>query len=226
MSPKPTVVVFDVNETLSDMTAIKTRFEDVGAPAYLSELWFASVLRDGFALAAAGTGEKFVNIASAVLRNVLETVPVNRRLEDAVSHVMEGFSALPVHPGVVDGVRDLAAIGFRLVTLTNGSVDISRKLLTSAGIRDEFEMLLSVDDAGAWKPAGASYAYASRAVFEEPAQMLLVAVHPWDIDGASKAGLQTAWINRTGAEYPPHFSKPDHTLTAITELAEAIEAGE
>lgn len=222
MSRKPTVVVFDVNETLSDMTAIKSRFEDVGAPEYLSELWFASVLRDGFALAAAGSGEKFATIASSVLRNILTTVHLNRRLEDAVSHVMEGFATLPVHPDVVDGVRNLAAAGLRLVTLTNGSTDISEKLLTSCGIRDDFEMLLSVDDAGAWKPAGMSYAYASRAVFEEPAGMLLVAVHPWDIDGASRAGLQTAWINRTGAGYPGHFTEPDFTLTALTELAEVI----
>lgn len=223
MSRKPAVVVFDVNETLSDMTAIRSRFEDVGAPDYLSDLWFASVLRDGFALAATGTEAKFVSIASAVLRNVLKLVPLNRRVEDAVEHVMEGFSTLPVHPDVVDGVRELAASNLRLVTLTNGSVDISEKLLSSAGIRNEFEMLLSVEDAGRWKPAAESYAYASRAVFEEPARMLLVAVHPWDIDGASRAGFQTAWINRTGAEYPAHFATPDFTLTAITEVSEAIE---
>lgn len=46
----PAVVVFDVNETLSDMTPMAQRFTDVGAPADLATLWFATVLRDGFAL--------------------------------------------------------------------------------------------------------------------------------------------------------------------------------
>lgn len=53
-----------------------------------------------------------------------------------------------------------------------------------------------------WKPAREAYAYAARTCRTEPAGMALVAVHPWDIDGAARAGLATAWINRTGVPYP------------------------
>ncbi len=53
MQPRPSVIVFDVNETLSDMAPLAARFADVGAPDLLAKVWFASVLRDGFALAAA-----------------------------------------------------------------------------------------------------------------------------------------------------------------------------
>jgi hypothetical protein len=53
------VVVFDVNETLSDMAPMAQRFADVGADGLFAQLWFANLLRDGFALAAAGAKEKF-----------------------------------------------------------------------------------------------------------------------------------------------------------------------
>jgi 2-haloacid dehalogenase len=46
---RPLVIVFDVNETLSDMSSMGQRFEDVGAPAHLAKTWFAGLLRDGFA---------------------------------------------------------------------------------------------------------------------------------------------------------------------------------
>ncbi len=49
--------------------------------------------------------------------------------------------------------------------------------------------------------------------------MLLVAVHPWDIDGASRAGLSTAWVSRAGTDYPGHFRPPTHTVRALPELA-------
>lgn len=221
MSQPPAVIVFDVNETLSDMSAMKTRFDDVGAPEYLADLWFAGVLRDGFALTVAGSAEKFSTIADGVLRNVLNTVPLNRRLDDAVEHVLQGFGSLPAHPGVADGITALHNAGARLFTLTNGAVEVSEKLLDSAGVLDRFEGLLSVEDAGAWKPAPAPYQYAAERAGAEPADMLLVAVHPWDIDGASRAGLQTAWIDRTGAGYPSHFRTPDYIVTAVTELAAA-----
>ena len=53
MNRDPSVVVFDVNETLSDMSPMARRFADVGAPEHLAKLWFATLLRDGFALTAA-----------------------------------------------------------------------------------------------------------------------------------------------------------------------------
>ncbi len=51
VQPRPSVIVFDVNETLSDMAPLARRFADVGAPELLAQVWFASLLRDGFALA-------------------------------------------------------------------------------------------------------------------------------------------------------------------------------
>lgn len=52
--------------------------------------------------------------------------------------------------------------------------------------------------------------------------MLLVAVHPWDIHGAARAGLGTAWVNRSGAPYPAYFAEPDYTVTSLPELARTL----
>ena len=46
---------------------------------------------------------------------------------------------------------------------------------------------------------------------------MLVAVHPWDIDGAKRAGLRAAWVNRSGLPYPETFRDPD--LVAFDFLA-------
>ena len=63
MRPRPNVIVFDVNETLSDMAPLAGRFAEVGAPELLARVWFAALLRDGFALAAAGGKEPFARLA-------------------------------------------------------------------------------------------------------------------------------------------------------------------
>jgi 2-haloacid dehalogenase len=215
-------IVFDVNETLSDMSPMGERFSEIGAPAELAKLWFATLLRDGFALTASGEKGSFAAIGAEALRGVLTEVRLNRPLEAAVEHVMGGMTALSVHQDVPDGIRALAAAGFRLITLSNGSAQIAGKLLTDAGIRDEFQSLLSVEDAAAWKPARASYDYAAVTCEADPADMVLVAVHPWDIHGAARAGLRTAWLNRDGGRYPSYFQAPEFTVTALTDLPEAL----
>jgi len=219
---KPSTIVFDVNETLSDMSPLAGRFEEVGAPASLAKLWFATLLRDGFALTAAGGNGSFAEIGAEALRGLFAGMDLDRDPDAAVEHVMAGLAGLGLHQDVPEGVKALKAAGFRLATLSNGATRVAEKLFNDAGIRDSFELLLSVEDAPAWKPARAAYGYAASTCGAAPDELLLVAVHPWDIHGAAKAGLGTAWINRSGVQYPKYFQAPDYTVPALDQLAAAL----
>jgi 2-haloacid dehalogenase len=159
-----------------------------------------------------------------MLRDVLRGVTLDRDLDEAVSHVMSGLGQLQLHPDVAAGVRALSGAGYRLVTLTNGSTHLADSMFSAAGIRQEFEALLTVEDAPAWKPVRSAYEYAAEACGVQLHDMLLVAVHPWDIHGAAEAGLQSAWVNRSGADYPGYFTGADHVVRDILELGERLAA--
>lgn len=219
---RPSVLLFDVNETLSDMSPMGARFEDVGAPGHLAKTWFAGLLRDGFALAVAGVAEPFARIGEEALRAGLEGLPLTRSLEDSVAHIMGGFGELGVHDDVPEGIRRLSELGIRLITLSNGSTMVAQRLLEEAGLRDRFEQLLSVEEAGIWKPAAGAYAYALDQCGVDPMDAMLVAVHPWDTDGARRAGLGSVWINRGGATYPGYFLPPDLAAGSLLDLADQL----
>jgi 2-haloacid dehalogenase len=51
---------------------------------------------------------------------------------------------------------------------------------------------------------------------------MLVAAHPWDIDGAHRAGLGTAWVNRARGRYPAYFKAPDLQAQSLLDLAEQL----
>ena len=217
---RPSVIAFDVNETLSDLSPLGARFVEVGASASAAPLWFAAVLRDGFALTAAGENPPFAGVAREVLLSQLSQSVLNRSVEEAARHVMDGFFSLELHADVASGVDRLHEDGFRLVTLSNGATAVAERLLTAGNIRDRFERLLSVEDAGAWKPSARAYEYAAQECEVKPEELLLVAVHPWDVDGARRAGLQSAWVNRSGAEFPATFLPPTYTVEGIEEIPE------
>jgi 2-haloacid dehalogenase len=217
---RPSVIAFDVNETLSDMSPLGARFIEVGASASIAPLWFSGVLRDGFALTAAGEKPAFADVAHDLLVSLLAQAQLNRSVEEAARHVMDGFAGLELHPDIASGVQSLHEQGFRLVTLSNGSASVADRLLTTAGIRDQFERLLSVEGAESWKPAAAPYRYAAAECGVEPDQVALVAVHPWDVDGATRAGLQSVWVNRSEATFPSIFTSPTHTVASVDEIAD------
>ena len=218
----PAVILFDVNETLSVMSPMAERFVEVGAPAQLAATWFAALLRDGFALTAAGSTAPFAQMGVGLLRASIDRLPINRSIDEAIEHIMGGFEELSVHDDVRCGIPALSALDTRLVTLSNGAATVAQRLFERAGIGKHFERLLSVEDAGVWKPAPEAYAYAGQQCGVELIDMMLVAVHPWDIDGAHRAGLGTAWINRTDATYPDYFSAPTLEATSISHLAQLL----
>ena len=213
-------VVFDVNETLSDLSALAPAFEAVGAPAGLAPTWFAGTLRDGFALTVQHEAAPFAQVARAVLVGLLSRQDgLDRPAEDAAALILDRFRDLPVHPDVPGGLRTLAGTGSTLVTLSNGATAVAERLLVAAGVRDLFAQLLSVEEVGAWKPHPDAYASGAARTGRRPEDLVLVAVHPWDIDGAARAGWRTAYLDRTGTPWPPVFRRPDHHVSSLTELA-------
>lgn len=220
-SERPQVMIFDVNETLSDMSVMAECFESVGAPPALAGTWFASLLRDGFALTVSGANPNFADLAATRLAGMLTTQGVDD-VGQAVGKVMREFTSLPVHADVVDGIRTLAAAGIRLATLSNGGTAVAQGLVERNGIESNFERLLSGQDATAWKPARAAYTYALDVCGVAASSAMLVAVHPWDIHGASRAGLRTAYVSREGAPYPSFFDRADIELTSLTDLASRL----
>ncbi len=220
----PHLIVLDVNETLSDLSGMPDRFEEVGAPRHLAPLWFASVLRDGFALATAETRATFAELAEQNLRGLLAPLGLEDPAE-AVDTVMAGFGEMDVHPDVGPGLEALRALRIQLVTLSNGSAAVAHGLLDRAGLADAVDDVLSVEGQSWWKPAREAYSQplAVRDVAAEDA--MLVAVHPWDVDGAARAGLRTAWIDRAGGTpWPDAFTPPEITASSLVDLAEQLES--
>ncbi|AXT86866.1 haloacid dehalogenase type II [Aeromicrobium sp. A1-2] len=204
------------------MSPLARAFEQVGLAAHEREAWFAGLLRDGFALTSVGDNPDFAVLAAESLRIRLASRMPEQEAAAAADTVMATFGALEPHPDVVAGIRALRSAGIRLVTLSNGSTSVAEGLLGRVGVLDDLERLMTVADGPAWKPASGAYAHALTQCGVAAADAMLVATHPWDIDGAARAGLRTGWLRRGAAGYPSYFRPPEVEANDLVELADAI----
>jgi 2-haloacid dehalogenase len=215
---RPALVLLDVNETLSDLTPLRQAFGDAGLPDHEVDAWFAGVLRDGFALAAMGTSVPFAEVAAGLLEVRLAAAAAPDPAAGA-AEVMAAFGRLRPHPDVAPGLLGLTELGCRVATLSNGSADVARRLLSGSAAGSAVEAYLSVDDAPRWKPAPEAYRFALEHTGVTADRAMLAAVHPWDVAGARQAGLRTAWVNRSGGRYPGHLPPAELEVASLTELA-------
>src|SRR3712207_6347107 len=97
MPSRPKAVAFDIIETTFSLELMRERLMDLGLPASGLELWFATGLRDAFALGCAGGFAPF----KSVLENALDQVLVLHGLaasSEARQHVIAGMRELSPQP--------------------------------------------------------------------------------------------------------------------------------
>jgi len=223
---RPEAVAFDVNETLTDLTPLTEVFAGFGLEDTALRWWFAVLLRDGLALAAAGDAATFGDLAVIALDEV--AAASGRVLPKGSGHeLVDAFGRVPVHPDVSPALHRLQAAGVPAFALTNGSAPLTRRILDAAGVVDAFADVLSVDAVRHWKPRPEPYRYAAEVAGVPPDRLALVAVHPWDLHGAASAGLSTGWVNRDGRTYPSVFRQPtvrSADLDGVVEQLLALES--
>jgi len=223
LSAKPTVLLFDVNETLLDMTPLKKMVAEVLQDPKAPELWFATMLQYSLAATVSGQYFAFPEIGAAVLQMLARNIDVAISQADAMEK-LSIMKSLPAHKDVEPGLRRLKDAGFRMATLTNSSQDGVRAQLQGASLSDFFERQLSVESVRKFKPHADVYAWAAREMNVEPAQCMLVAAHGWDVAGAKWAGLATAFIARQGQQKFGLAPQPDTEAADLLGLCQALGA--
>jgi 2-haloacid dehalogenase len=220
MANRPSVVAFDVVETLMSLEPLAARFERIGQPASALREWFARLLLYGVGLSAAGDYVPFPDVAAEALR----AVSGYRLPEQEVEYVLAGFAELPAHPDAEPAMRTLADAGVRMCCLTNGSAGTTAAFLARTGLERYIERVISVAEAGSWKPPARVYLHAADVLGLAPGQVALVAVHAWDCHGAKRAGLTTGWASRLEGRYGGLFAPADITGTDLAEVAGGLLA--
>ena len=196
--PEQPIIVFDVNETLLDLDAIRPVFDRIFNDPSAMRLWFADLITYSEALTLAGVYVPFTDIGAAVLRMLAATRGIT--VSDADSAELTArFAAMPPHPEVPAALRRLREHGFRLFTLTDNTLEISGRQLERAGVIDVFERRFSVDETvRRHKPAPDAYQSVAAALQVDPGDICLIACHVWDTIGAQSAGWQAGLILRAG----------------------------
>jgi 2-haloacid dehalogenase len=195
-------------------------FIRAGQSGHLLELWFSTLLRDAFALVAAGGYRPFGEIAANALRSTADSPITDQQVHD----VLAGFAELDPHPDVEPAMRTARDAGIRVITLTNGSASTTAGLLRRASLDRYIEASLSVDDIRRWKPAPEIYLHAVHTCRVPPGRVALVAAHAWDTHGAQQAGLLTGWVARMANAYPSIFTAPDITGSTLVEVVDGLLA--
>jgi 2-haloacid dehalogenase len=223
----PSVLVFDVNETLIDIEALAPLFGEWFGDGRVLREWFAQLVMYSMTATLAEYYVDFFALGQGVLHMLADIHRVDIT-DDDVHRLQVQMGSMPAHSDAVAALTALRDTGFRLVTLTNSPHRSGvRTPLENAGLAQLFERQFSVDACRAFKPSPSVYRYVCRELGVTPADCMMVAAHVWDTLGAQNVGFSAALVTRPGNPPLPvdGFPQPDLVVSDLRQLAERLIDG-
>ena len=133
--------------------------------------------------------------------------------------LLNQYRTLPIFDDVSEALTELKALNHQIYAFSNGSKKAIDELLSSAEISDFFNGVVSVDDIQSFKPDPAVYAHFLKKAGADREQTWLVSSNPFDVIGASSAGLKSVWVRRSNKNtYDPWGIEPTITVNNMNEL--------
>jgi 2-haloacid dehalogenase len=139
--------------------------------------------------------------------------------QDEVRDLVAGIARLKPFPDVVAALKKLKT-RYQLTILSNGDPDMLEAAKPHLGI--EFDRVISVAEAGSFKPHVATYRTAAELLGAPPDAILFVANHAFDCVGAKAYGMRTCFVDRRKRPFGDWPYQPDLVVADFAELADSL----
>ena len=211
-------VVFDAYGTLFDVhAAVARHMTDIGPDAArFSEVWRAKQLEYSWVLSLAGRYEPFWTLTERALDHAFARFP---QIDRSVGpRLLEAYRTLDAYPDVRETLRALRALGLKTGILSNGDPGMLNAAVSSAGLADDLDTILSVDAVRAFKTSPRTYELVLQALPVAASEVVFVSSNRWDIAGAAAFGFHPVWVNRAGL--PDEYAElaPSAVVRSLGEL--------
>lgn len=220
----PVTLAFDVYGTLIDTHGVVSRLQEmIGENAReFSRQWREKQLEYSFRRGLMQNYETFALCTRNALDYTCEYLktPLAQQQKD---ELLQMYRRLPAFDDAAEGLAALKSAGFRLYAFSNGAADAVETLLQTAGLRELFLGVVSVDDLRSFKPNPAVYCHFLRKSGAAGNSAWLISSNSFDVIGAISAGMKAAWVRRSEENiFDPWGIDPTLTVKSLTELEERI----
>lgn len=218
-SPRPPLLVFDLDGTLVDTAA--------DLMATLNAL----LRREGLSpLPMTAVGSLVGQGARAMLERGLRangvepgTEALNRLFDDFLQHYGANIAAESrPFPGVLDAMDRFAAAGWRLAVCTNKMESLSRRLIDELGLADRFAAICGGDTFTVRKPEAAHLIGTIAEAGGDPHRAVMVGDSRADILAAQNAGIPCVAVTFGYTDEPVATYAPDVIIDRFDDLWDAV----
>lgn len=210
------ICVFDAYGTLFDFNSAVARHRAAIGPKAdaLSEMWRSKQIQYTWLRNGMGAYAPFWQVTGEALDHCLQAHGIGD--PGVRDKLMGAYLALDPFAEVPAMMSRLKAAGMRTAILSNGNPEMLDPMVAASGLGDRLDSVLSVDEAGVFKPDPRVYRLVEARCGVTPDHVCFLSSNCWDAHGAAHFGFSTVWVNRAGA---PDDRLPGKTVAEVRDLS-------
>ena len=215
--------VFDAYGTLFDVGSPVARLAgEIGPKAQeIADLWRRKQLEYSWLRSLMGVHADFWHVTGDALDHALEHHGVSEPgLRD---ELLALYLQLDPYPEVAEALAAVKARSKLTAILSNGSPSMLDAVVRHASLDKLFNMVLSVEDVGIYKPSRRVYRHAMQKLqIHEAPSICFVTSNTWDAHGAANFGFQVVRVDRFGLKDDRLPGKPAALVKDLSGLAAMV----
>ena len=138
------------------------------------------------------------------------------------SELLNLYKVLSPFTEVRDTLKKLKQSNYKLAILSNGTPDLLNELVVSNQLKDIFDDIFSVEEAGIFKPDSKVYDLPINKYNIEKNEVLFLSANTWDVSGAGNYAYNTVWVNRNNNIFDKLDFEPNKQISNLSELLDLI----
>ena len=214
--------MFDAYGTLFDVNSAAAQAKDALGERWqaLADNWRAKQLQYTWLRALMGRHADFWQVTGDALDFAMTSLNINdSTLRD---RLMGLYLRLDAYPEVKATLSRLKSGGMKLAILSNGSPKMLGSAVENSRISDLLDAVLSVEQAGIFKPHPSVYQLAVDRFALAPEQICFLSSNAWDAYAAKAFGFHVVWCNRFRQAPERIPERPDGEIDTLAELPEIL----
>jgi 2-haloacid dehalogenase len=216
-------LAFDMYGTLVDPIRIWKQLEQFipGDAQRIAEIWRQKQLEFTFRLTAMERYEDFEQVTRKSLDYALAATGHSLDAQQKNS-LMAQYNDLERFVDVEPGLQRLKDAGYTMVVFSNGSPSMLTGIMNAANLHAYFQGFVSVDEVKIYKPSPVVYKYVANRLGRPIGEVRLISSNPFDVIGAESAGMQAAWVNRSGGLFDTLAPRPQMVIKSLVQIADVL----
>ena len=214
-------IIFDAYGTLFDVNSAAEKCKDKIGEKWegFANYWRTTQLEYTWLRSLMNRHKDFWQVTEDSLDKSMKAFKIDPSMRN---ELLDLYKILSIFPEVKEVLQNLKKKDYKLAILSNGTLALLNKLVTSNNLDNIFDDIFSIEEVRIFKPNSKVYDLPIKKYQIQKKEVAFLSANTWDVSGGGNYGYSSIWVNRNNNIFDNLDYKPKNEVKDLKQLLDIV----